>query len=223
AAPGAVHCYSDLGILLLGAALEVVGGDRLDRLWDARVRRPTGVDLRFGWPDAAATEDCPVRRRVIVGEVHDLNAAVMGGIAPHAGLFGSAGEAAACAAWQLRAWQGRGDEGLDPELVRTAWGWTAAGSHHLGWDGVSQPGSTAGPSWPPDGVGHLGFTGTSLWVAPRQDVIVCLCTNRVHPTIEGGASPGQPVGPRTRAFRALRPAVHRAIVAALAAGGRWPG
>ncbi len=223
AAPGTRHAYSDLGMLLLGRLLEVVGGDRLDRLWEPLVRRPSGADLRWGWPGAAATEDCPLRRRVIVGEVHDLNAAVMGGIAAHAGLFGSASAVAAFAAWQLRAWQGSGEEGLDPDLQRRAWSAPGPGSHHLGWDGVSQPGSTAGARWPADGVGHLGFTGASLWVAPRQDVIACLCTNRVHPTIEGGALPGQPPGPRTQAFRALRPAVHDAVVDALAASGRWPG
>ena len=83
------------------------------------------------------------------------------------------------------------------------------------------PGSSAGPRWPSDGVGHLGFTGTSLWIAPRQGVIVALLTNRVHPVIEGGAVPDAPPHPRALAFRALRPAVHTAVVELLVAAGRW--
>lgn len=218
AAPGAQHRYSDLGFLTLGALLEERGGDRLDRLWEARVRAPAGVDLRWGWPDAAATEDCPERGRVIVGEVHDLNAASMGGIAPHAGLFGSASAVAALGAWHLRAWQGRG--GLPQALVRAAWSAEGPGSHRLGWDGVTPGGSSAGDRWPLDGVGHLGFTGCSLWIAPRQGVVVALLSNRVHPAIEGGAVPGQ-ASPRYAAFKRLRPAVHTAVVHALSEAGAW--
>jgi len=219
-APGSRCLYSDLGFLLLQAALERAGGDRLDRLWQARVRAPAGVDLRWGWPGAAATEDCPVRGRVLAGEVHDLNAAVLGGLAGHAGLFGTAREVAALGAWQLRAWQGE----VGPEAapgVRAAWAEAGPGDRHLGWDGVSAQGSTAGRRWPADGVGHLGFTGTSLWLAPRQGVVVALCCNRVHPDVEGGSVPGLAPGPRTRAFRALRVAVHEAVVRALEAEGRW--
>lgn len=219
--PGTSHVYSDLGFLLLGAALETAGGDRLDRLFEQHVRRPSQVDLRWGWPAAAATEDCPVRGRVIVGEVHDLNAGLMGGIAPHAGLFGSVEAVAAAGAWQLRAWQGEADEGLEPAVVRRFWSERGPGSHYLGWDGVSPQGSSASERWPDDGVGHLGFTGCSLWVAPQQDIVVAFCTNRVHPEIEGGALPGAVAGPRTQAFRALRPVVHRAVVEALERSGRW--
>ena len=220
AEPGAEHRYSDLGMILLGAALEALGGDRLDRLWAARVRAPDRLDLRFGWPGAAATEDCPVRGRVVVGEVHDLNAALLGGIAPHAGLFGSAAGVVAAGRAALGRWDGGGAADA-VALQRAAWTERGPGSHRLGWDGVSGPGSSAGPRWPSDGVGHLGFTGTSLWIAPRQGVIVALLTNRVHPVIEGGAVPDAPPHPRALAFRALRPAVHTAVVELLAAAGRW--
>lgn len=220
AGPGARHAYSDLGMLLLGAAIEAREGERIDRLWEREVRCWMGVDLRWGWPDAAATERCPVRQRVIVGEVHDLNAAVLGGLAPHAGLFGSAAQVAAAGAWHLRCAQGR-ERGLSPETLDQAWSAEGPGSHHLGWDGVSPQGSSASDRWPPDGVGHLGFTGTSLWLAPRQDVVVALLSNRVHPEVEGGSVPGAAPGPRTRAFRVLRPAVHQAVVEALETLGRW--
>lgn len=210
APPGTKHTYSDLGFLLLGALAEHVGGDRLDRLIEQEVRAQHGADLRWGWPGAAATEDCPVRGGVVVGTVHDLNAAVMGGIAPHAGLFGSATAVAEAAAWQLRAWCGDTSTGLDPAVVRHFWSAVGPGSHRLGWDSPTPGACSAGPRWPLDGVGHLGFTGCSVWIAPREERIVVVLSNRVHPDIEGGARPGAD-GPRTRAFRALRPALHTAI------------
>jgi CubicO group peptidase (beta-lactamase class C family) len=220
AAPGQRHRYSDLGFLLLGAVLEAVGGERIDRLFERLVRRHSGADLRWGWPGAAATEDCPRRGRVLVGEVHDLNAAAMGGLAPHAGLFGTPEAVAAHGLWLLRAWDGVG-EGLSAGTVRRFWSSVGPGSHRLGWDGVTPGGSSAGPRWPLDGVGHLAFTGCSLWIAPRQGAVVALCTNRVHPVIEGGAVPSAPVSPRLAAFKRLRPAVHTAVVAGLEAEGRW--
>ncbi len=220
AAPGERHLYSDLGFLLLGVALEAAGGDRLDRLWERHVRVPSGADLRWGWPGAAATELCPVRGGMVVGTVHDLNAAALGGFSAHAGLFGSARAVAAAAAWQLRAWMGE-EAGLDPALVRRAFSDQGPGSHRLGWDGPTPGACSAGPRWPMDGVGHLGFTGCSLWMAPRQGVIVAFLANRVHPFVEGGAVPGAPESPRYRAFRALRPRIHEAVIDALTAQGRW--
>lgn len=220
APPGARHQYSDLGFLLLCAALEAAGGARLDRLWSGATAR-SGADLRWGWPGAAATELCPVRGGLVVGTVHDLNAAVLGGISSHAGLFGAASDTAAAAAWQLRAWHGEAGEGLDPEVVRHFWSAQGPGSHRLGWDGVSPGASSAGDRWPLDGVGHLGFTGTSVWIAPRQRVVVAFLTNRVHPLVEGGSVAGAPDSPRYRSFRALRPRLHTAIVEVLAGLGRW--
>ncbi len=221
ASPGTRYAYSDLGFLLLCAYLEALGGERIDALYAKEVRAPSGCDLRWTWPDAAATEDCPVRKRVVVGEVHDLNAWSMGGWSSHAGLFGTVEAVAAAGAWQLRAWAGASDEGLDPATVRRFWAHTDVGSHHLGWDGVSASGSSAGERWPRDGVGHLGFTGCSLWIAPRQDVVVSVVSNRIHPQIEGGSVPDAPVHPRYAAFRSLRPRLHTAVVDALAAKGRW--
>lgn len=212
ARPGQRYAYSDLGMMLLCAALERLSGQRFDALWQQEVG-PWCPELRWGDPQAAATEDCPVRGRVLVGEVHDLNTAVLGGVSTHAGLFGTASAAAGAAAWQLRAWQGRADEGLEPEVVRHFWSYQAAGSHHLGWDGVTPGASTAGPRWPLDGVGHTGFTGGVLWVAPQQGVVAAFCSNRVHPEVEGGAVPGA-TGPRTVAFRALRPLLFTAIAEA---------
>jgi CubicO group peptidase (beta-lactamase class C family) len=219
APPGERYAYSDLGFMLLCALLEHIGGARLDALWHREVGAHCGADLRWGWPEAAATEDCPVRGRVVVGEVHDLNTAVLGGVSSHAGLFGPVQEVAAAAAWQLRALHGA-DEGLLPAVVRRFWTHQTVGSHRLGFDAPTPGASSAGARWPLDGVGHTGFTGGCLWIAPRQGIVAVLCCNRVHPIVEGGSVPGA-TGPKTVAFRQLRPRLFTAIVDALEAGGRW--
>lgn len=159
--PGAVHTYSDLGFLALGAVLEAVGGARLDAL--------LGGPLRWGDPAAEPTF-CLERNAEIRGTVHDRNAAAMGGVAPHAGLFGSAREVAA--------WAARWLDGGVPGAAR-AFACRGPGSHALGWDTPSPGGtSSAGPRPPPDAVGHLGFTGTALWMAPRARIVAVLLTNR---------------------------------------------
>lgn len=203
-APGSAHCYSDLGFLTLLALLEAVGGARIDALLQATVLDPVGADLRWGWPGAAATEDCPVRGHVVEGEVHDLNTAAMGGLSTHAGLFGTAHELGRLTAALVAQTHGV-DHGL-PDLG-AAWRAQAPGSHRLGWDGVTRGGYTStGAHWPDDGVGHLGYTGTSVWVAPSRQVVVALLTNRVHPVDDKAP------------IRAARPRVHDAVAAELGWG-----
>ena len=198
--PGEAHAYSDLGFLTLCAALEAAGGERIDALWRRLVAAPMGLGgLRWtpgALPGIVAAEDCPVRGRVVEGEVHDLNCASMGGWSTHAGLFGTGRAVAAAGQGFLDRLRG----GASAAQAR-AWSERGAGSHRLGWDGVSRPSST-GSYFPGDAVGHLGFTGTSLWVIPSLEVVVALLTNRVHPTLDAR-------------IRALRPAVHDAVMVAL--------
>ncbi|HJN78036.1 MAG TPA: serine hydrolase domain-containing protein [Myxococcota bacterium] len=197
AVPGERHRYSDIGFLVLCALLEELGGARVDTL----VGPLEG--LSWGHVAAAPTERCPVRGCVVRGEVHDLNCAAMEGVSTHAGLFGDA-----LAVARL----GRGQLLRSREDSAIAWAWRhrGAGSHVLGWDGRSEP-SSSGAFFPPDAVGHLGFTGTSLWIAPSQDVVVVLLTNRVHPSVED------------LRIRSLRPAVHDAVVSDLRSRGLWVG
>jgi len=218
--PGQNHTYSDLGFMVLGDLIETIHGDRLDMIWQREIGRYCEGQLLWGCSDAAATEDCPVRGRVLVGEVHDLNAAVLGGVAPHAGLFASAQDVAKAADWQLASWNGDASRGLKPEVVREFWAYVGQGSHRLGWDSPSVTASSASSRWPLEGVGHLGFTGGSLWIAPRQGVTVALCSNRVHPEVEGGARPGAE-GPKTAQFRRFRPRLFEAVVTACDASGLW--
>ncbi|MCB9743287.1 MAG: beta-lactamase family protein [Alphaproteobacteria bacterium] len=207
AAPGAAHRYSDLGFLVLCDLMERVGGARIDRLWRERVARP-GAFSGLSWGGGnVATEDCPRRRGVVVGAVHDLNCASMGGVSSHAGLFGDAPAVAWAGQVFLDAFHGRGP--LAGSAIRHAWTHRGAGSHWLGWDGRSAGGSSSGALFPDDAVGHLGFTGTSIWIAPGQELVVVLLTNRVHPSVED-----------TR-IRALRPAVHDAVLRSLIRLGRW--
>lgn len=204
-APAAKSLYSDLGFILLGDVLERRLGARLDVLAERFVVGPLGlgslcfVDLGAPSPltkrDVAATEACPVRGRVIVGQVHDLNASAMGGVAGHAGLFGCAADVASLAAALGAAWRGETDNIVSPAVIRAFW--SPAGipgsTWRLGWDGPAVANSAAGDLLDRRSVGHLGFTGCSLWIDPVRDTSVVVLSNRIHPS--AADNPG---------FRALR-------------------
>jgi serine-type D-Ala-D-Ala carboxypeptidase len=199
-APGTTARYSDVGYILLAALLERAGGRRLDELARTLVFEPLGMSSTFfvdleappGRPTGAGlpiapTEVCP-RRGLVRGEVHDENAHAAGGIAGHAGLFSTAEDLVRFARAVLAALSGAPGI-LSPELLRRLVATPAApgSSWRLGWDTPSAtPGiSHAGDLWPRDGFGHLGFTGTSLWLDPTGGRHAVLLTNRVHPSREG--------------------------------------
>jgi CubicO group peptidase (beta-lactamase class C family) len=139
---------------------------------------------------------------VVQGQVHDENAFALGGVAGHAGMFGTACALAELGRASLDALEGEA-VWFPPAAMRAMVAPRAGGSHRLGWDGKNPEGSSAGARMSPTTFGHLGFTGTSLWCDPEAGVAVALVTNRVHPTRENGA------------IRALRVAVHDAVMAAL--------
>ncbi|MCA9492607.1 MAG: beta-lactamase family protein [Myxococcales bacterium] len=196
--PGETHAYSDLGFLVLLSLLEALGGP-LDSQLAPLLVAPMSWGTAPGV--AAATEDCPVRGRVIEGEVHDLNAFAMGGVSTHAGLFASSESVALQAEALLDASRGLRDDVPDPSPL---WACRGPGSHRGGWDGVTLGAYTStGSSWPVDGVGHLGYTGTSVWIAPRERVVVALSTNRVHPVDDKAP------------IRAARPRVHDVVARVL--------
>lgn len=207
AEPGTTTRYSDLGFLALTRLLETLDGRRLDAQYAeflTHLERP--VTLGWAAPGAAATEDCPVRGQVIEGTVHDLNAAAMGGVAGHAGLFGTV-SAVASFADQLVVAAQRRDPTLAGEVLHRWWVGPSPNTWFGGWDSPSRGGpSSTGRYFPDETRGHLGFTGTSLWVVPSRRTVVVLLTNRVHPSSAA-------LGVRT-----LRPAVHDAVASALG----WP-
>jgi CubicO group peptidase (beta-lactamase class C family) len=206
-AEGGAAVYSDLGYILAGEAIAQRVGVPIDALVRREVIAPLGlgalqvrgVGERWRDPGVAPTERCPWRGRVMQGEVHDENAYAMGGVAGHAGLFGTAAAMASLGRACLDAL--RGESGWLPASAME--GMIAprpGGSHRLGWDGVSAGASSSGSYFGPRAFGHLGFTGTSVWCEPELDVAVSLVTNRVYPS---RASVG---------IRALRPRVHDAII-----------
>ena len=207
--PRTRHEYTDLGFLLLGLILEESGRQPLDiqfATW--RDEALPGADVGFGplRPSparVAPTEADSWRGRVLSGDVHDANAAAIGGVAGHAGLFGTAGAVGAFARWFLAVWLGRvGESAGVPTAMAGRFATRGAvpdSSRALAWD-TMLPTSSCGSRLSPTAIGHTGFTGTSLWIDPERRLYVVLLTNRVHP--DGAAGDG---------IRALRIAVHDAV------------
>lgn len=192
--PGAQVAYSSPGFILLGLIAESAAGMPLDLLVTERVTRPAGMaNGGFAAPPtelAVATEDDPWRGRLVRGEVHDENAVVLGAPAGHAGMFATLADMEALA--RTLCAQGRGANGrmLTPAGYAAM---IAPRTDHLplrrtlGWQGVDVVDATAGDLIGPNGYGHTGFTGTSLWVDPDCGSYVVLLTNRVHPTRQNAA------------------------------------
>ncbi|MFM7736562.1 MAG: serine hydrolase domain-containing protein [Alphaproteobacteria bacterium] len=172
---------------------------------DAGAKAPAGTAGGPATVDFASTAFCPWRRRVLHGEVDDDNAYAMGGIAGHAGLFGRVRdvERLACAVGRA----GRGEiDWLSPALVARMWTLDASvpgSTRTAGWDTPSPQGSSAGSRLSRRAVGHLGFTGTSLWFDAERGLAIVLLTNRVHPSRENDK------------LKAFRPLVHDLVLEAL--------
>jgi CubicO group peptidase (beta-lactamase class C family) len=217
APPGRRVLYSDLGFILLDWILERAGGRPLDVLFRERIaKRVAGCGLFFvdlkrpGKARAArrgrnfaATERCPWRGRVLLGEVHDDNAWAMGGVSGHAGLFGDAAGVAALACALLASNAGRASL-FDRDLVRRFFrrSGVEGSTRGLGFDTPSEEDSSAGRRFGPLAVGHTGYTGTSLWMDPEREIVVVLLTNRVHPDRDNDA------------ILAFRPRLHDLAVSA---------
>jgi CubicO group peptidase (beta-lactamase class C family) len=209
--PRTASVYSDLGFLLLGFLAADRGGsslaDQFQRItiWLERdvLTFDLPADLR---PFAAPTrpmEDDRRRGRVLIGEVHDEYAAMLGGVAGHAGLFGTASGVGAFARTILGAAR-RSERGLphplSPSLVRefTTKTAVAGSSRALGWD-TMLPTSSCGTRMSAAAFGHVGYTGTSLWIDPTRDRYFVLLTNRAF----GGGTLDQ--------MRTVRRAFHDAL------------
>ncbi|MER3421894.1 MAG: serine hydrolase, partial [Nitrospiraceae bacterium] len=196
---GSQSLYSDLGFILLGMLVERISGCSLAVFCRDRVYDPLHVDSLFflsagamvgagaamrsiDLVKVAPTEHDSWRGRLLRAEVHDENAYALGGIAGHAGLFGTASAVLMISGCWLQSYLGR-NEFLPTDLVRqfTVRQATAGSSWGLGWDTPSAP-SSSGTHFSPQSFGHLGFTGTSIWVDPVRELEVVLLSNRVHPT-----------------------------------------
>ncbi len=223
--------YSDLGYILVGAAIEQRTGCALDELVQQHVAGPLGLALGSvrqleatepGFRQRVVpTEDVPWRGGVLRGIVHDENAWVLAGTgsAGHAGLFGDAWSFVRLGTSILDAWCQRERGWLSQEDLLPLIEVRPGGSHRSGFDGkteVSREGDSDSPGGPaittpsssgqlfgPHSFGHLGFTGTSIWMDPERDLVGVLLSNRVHPSREHVA------------IRAARPAAYDAICRAM--------
>jgi len=219
--PGEAAVYGDLDFIVLGAVVEAVGGQRLDDFCRERIFEPLEMSDTFFIPigrDAqplleptkrriAATENCPWRDRILWGEVHDPNASVMGGVAGHAGLFSTVDDVVKFGRIIIDTWHGR-SEALPREPLRqflTRQNLPTSSDWALGWDTPTEGASSSGKHFSKNSVGHLGFTGTSLWIDLDREVVIALLTNRVHLITK-------------KSRFGLRPIVHDAIIEAFEAG-----
>ena len=199
--------YSDPGFMLLGFLLENAGGSKLDVLFNAWRDRAlgAGVELEFlpsGVPTRIAPTEITSIDGEILGRVHDENAAALGGVAGHAGLFGTAAGVGRAARWwleELASATGARFALLRRFVQRSA---VPGSSRALGWD-TMLPTSSCGTRLSSSAIGHTGFTGTSLWIDPASDLYVVFLSNRVHPTREG------------EGIQRIRAAIHDAVVADL--------
>lgn len=219
--PGHATVYSDLGFMVLGDVLETSYALPLDALFEQRVVRPLNLhDIAYlplesrcgkreGPLDIAATERCDWRGRVLSGEVHDANAWAMGGVAAHAGLFATAAGVWKFAHAMLETAAGR-LHWLPPSLLRESWQRQtrpAGTTRALGWDTPTPGHSSSGSFFSDHAIGHLAFTGCSLWIDLERQVSVVLCTNRVHPSRQSDG------------IGKLRPKVHDLVMQALGVAG----
>lgn len=209
--PKGTAVYSDLGYIVSGIAMSRAMQMTLDAIVTSELSRPLGLEdtVFFGAarPDEAWKSRCAPtgwsswRGRSLQGEVHDDNCAALGGVAGHAGMFGTAEGVARFGAACVSAWRGR--RGASEEaLIHHATARRAGGTHRLGWDGKSERDSAAGTRIDVEAFGHLGFTGTSIWCDPRRQLVIVLLTNRVR------------VSEDNAAIRAYRPSFHDAVIAA---------
>lgn len=207
-APATQTLYSDVGFMLLHWVVEAAAGQELDRFLAESVCRPLGLEKSLFYPgisenrpDVAygATELCPLRGRLLIGEVHDDNAHAGGGVAGHAGLFGTAAAVGTLLAELLEAFRGRSRH-FPQELVRQFWAHSGNGDRCLGFDVPDRTSPSCGRYFSSRSIGHLGFTGTSFWIDPERPVFVVLLSNRVHPSRHNIA------------IRSFRPVLHDEIM-----------
>jgi serine-type D-Ala-D-Ala carboxypeptidase len=212
---GFAPVYSDLGYLLLGAAIAARGGADLDAVLDREVVSPLGLSIasarrlrarNVAFDDRVApTEIAPWRGGVVRGAVHDENAWALAGdaAAGHAGLFGDARSVAELGVAILDALAGRRPDWLSPDDLAPLLRPRPGGSLLAGFDRKSGDAPSSGARFGPRTFGHLGFTGTSLWIDPDRELVGVLLTNRVHPTRDH------------LAIRKARPAAYDAIAGAM--------
>ena len=213
--PGTHAEYSDVGFIILGVALERLADEALPGFCQREIFGPLAMSHTTFNPPAAwrdrivpTVDDRTFRKRIIQGEVHDENASVLEGNAPHAGLFSTAEDVALFAHSMLSG----GRPILRPETIELFTRRQPSPentSRALGWDTPSAP-SQSGRYFGPHSYGHLGYTGTSLWIDPDRQLSITLLTNRTWPDCQN------------QAIKKVRPAFHDAVIESLKPRGLTP-
>jgi len=203
--PGTRAEYSDIGFIVLGELLERIAGEPLDVFCTREIFSPLKMKSTGFRPQARLRQSIPptvddrsFRHRVIQGEVHDENASVMGGVSGHAGAFGNTTDLMAFSASML----GYGPQVFQTEtivLFTRRQSEPEGTSRALGWDTPSVP-SQSGQHFSPYSYGHLGYTGTSLWIDGERQIAVALLTNRTWPHHD------------SKLIKQFRPAFHDAVM-----------
>jgi CubicO group peptidase (beta-lactamase class C family) len=213
--PSEVSVYSDVGFILLGHVLEALYKRDLFSLWQ-NIQNFSYPRLTLNFhpdnkplfsPDYyAPTERCPWRGKIIQGEVHDDNAWALGGVSPHAGLFGSIDDVS----WyglllrsQVTGFSKNSMRLKTAKLFSTRARGLGKGDWALGFMMPTQNFSSSGKYFSPASIGHTGFTGTSLWYDPAQDLLVVILSNRVF------------FGRELKHFQELRPQIHNWVIEGL--------
>jgi CubicO group peptidase (beta-lactamase class C family) len=193
--PDSAYRYSDLGMIMLAVTVERITGEPFNDFLKRNLYEPLGM-LATGFrpagglgtsPDVVPTEiDTAYRGGLVQGEVHDERAWMLGGTAGHAGLFSTAEDLARYAAMYLNGGVYNGRRFFKRETIdrfTTRFENDLDHTRALGWDTKSTTGySSAGRLFGPRSFGHTGFTGTSIWIDPDEQLFVILLTNRVYPT-----------------------------------------
>jgi serine-type D-Ala-D-Ala carboxypeptidase len=220
-AQGFPPVYSDLGYMLVGAALEAACGLPLDELVRQEVALPLGLRLGSARQHAVAmgsrepfvqqtapTEVVAWRGGMLRGIVHDENAWVIAAdaMAGHAGAFADAGSVVLLGVAVLDALSGRCRDWLTAPELAPLLRRRPGGTHCAGFDRRGGDEPMSGQHFGPETFGHLGFTGTSLWIDPERELVAVLLSNRVHPTRE------------STAIRQARPAAYDRIWQLMSAG-----
>jgi CubicO group peptidase (beta-lactamase class C family) len=201
--------YSDLGFMMLAWVVEHVTGQRLDHFVAQEIYQPLGLEnLFFNAYNAddhrgpfAATEDCVWRHKLIVGQVHDENAFVVGGIEGHAGLFGTADDVNRLLIELLFTYHGQMSAAIfNKDVLNQFFKRLPNTDKAMGFDMPRLIRASCGRGFSNNSVGHLGFTGTSFWMDLEKSITVILLTNRVHPSREN------------ERIKKFRPALHNTII-----------
>lgn len=181
--------YSDVGLIVLGKLIESVSGASLNELADSIIFNPMGMNSTFFNPKIdkinriIPTEISDFHGELIKGYVHDENAFSLGGVAGHAGLFSTAGDLAKFSQMMLNGgiygWKRFFKPATVSSFTSRAY-LDSTSSRALGWDTPSGK-SSGGVYLSNSSYGHTGYTGTSLWIDPKNKTFVILLTNAVHP------------------------------------------